>query len=180
MENITTNTPSVKSPFLTNFTLNEAQKSRLADFNNPLKLWLWLFLKLPSALFMGVRVKSVTPERGEVTMPYGWKSQNPFNSIYFAAQMAAAEFSTGALATLAITGRGKVSMLVGHIETEFTKKATSKVTFTCDDGNMVFEAVERAIQTGEAQTITMTSTGVQATGEVVSVTKITWSFKAKK
>ena len=129
---------------------------------------------------MGVKVKKLTPEKGEVTLPYGWRSQNPFQSIYFAAQCAAAEFSTGALATLAITGRGKVSMLVTNLEASFLKKANSKTTFTCADGKAVFEAVERAIQTGEPQILTMVSTGVQATGEIVSIVKITWSFRAKK
>lgn len=168
-----TATPSV-------FSLNEEQKKRLSDFNAPVKLWFWLLYKLPSAWFMGMRVKKIAPERGEVTLPYGWRSQNPFQSIYFAAQCAAAEFSTGALATLAIAGRGKVSMLVTNLEAEFLKKANTKVTFTCEDGRTVFETVEKAIQTGEAQMLTMVSTGVQETGEVVSIVKITWSFKAKK
>ncbi len=161
------------------FALSERQMTRLSDFNNSLKMNLWLFYKLPAAWFMGVRVKKITAERGEVTLPYGWRSQNPFNSIYFAAQAAAAEFSTGALATLALEGRGKISMLVSRVEMDFTKKANSKVTFTCTQGAEVFEVVERAIQTKEPQTITMVSYGVQATGELVSTTRITWSFKAK-
>lgn len=161
------------------FTLSERQKARLSDFNNGLKMNFWLLYKLPAAWFMGVRVKKITAERGEVTLPYGWRSQNPFNSIYFAAQAAAAEFSTGALATLALEGRGKISMLVSRVEMEFTKKANSMTTFTCTQGAEVFEVVERAIQTKEPQTITMVSHGVQATGELVSITKITWTFKAK-
>ena len=165
--------PSVKS-------LNSEQLARLDGFNNPLKLWFWLLIKLPAAWFMGVRVKSVSTEKAEITLPYGWRSQNPFNSIYFAAQCAAAEFSTGALATTAIAGRGNISMLVSHIETQFTKKANSKTTFTCLQGQEVFETVERAIETGEAQTLLMVSTGMQATGEVVSITKITWAFKKKE
>lgn len=160
-------------------SLSHSQKSRLKDFNNPLKLWFWLLYKLPAAWFMGVRVKKITAEKSDITLPYGWRSQNPFNSIYFAAQAAAAEFSTGALATTAITGRGKVSMLVSHLEMEFTKKATSKTTFTCNEGKKIFDIVEKTIQSKEPQTVTLTSTGVQATGEIVSVMKITWSFKAK-
>lgn len=159
--------------------LSDKQNRVLSDLNSPMKLWLWLLAKLPSAWFMGVRMKKLTPERCEVTLPYGWRSQNPFNSIYFAAQMAAAEFSTGALATLAITGQGRVSMLVSNISGEFIKKANTQTTFTCEQGAEVFAVVEKAIQTGEPQTITMVSTGRQASGEVVSVTNITWSFKAK-
>jgi hypothetical protein len=174
--NMLTNTPSVS---VSKIILNEKQQIRLSDFNNSFKMWIWLLYKLPAAWFMGVRVKKLTPDKCEVTLPYGWRSQNPFQSVYFAAQMSAAEFSTGALATLAIEGRGKVSMLVSHIEAEFTKKAVSKITFTCDDGAKVHEAVERAINTGEAQVLSMHSTGIQATGEIVSKVKVTWSFKKK-
>ncbi len=159
--------------------LSEIQKKTLDDFNNKIKLWFWLLVKLPAAWFMGVRVKKITAEKTEITLPYGWRSQNPFNSIYFAAQAAAAEFSTGSLATIAIAGRGKVSMLVSDLDMIFTKKATSKTTFTCEDGQRVFEAVEKAIQTKQPQTVIMTSVGVQATGEIVSKMNITWTFKAK-
>jgi Domain of unknown function (DUF4442) len=172
MENTLVAPPSV-------IELNTAQKKVLADFNSPFKLWFWLLYKLPGAWFMGVRLKSLTPERCEMTLPYGWRSQNPFNSIYFAAQAAAAEFSTGAIATLALTGQGRISMLVSHFESTYTKKATSKTTFVCTQGAELFAVVEKAIQTKEAQTLVMTSVGTQETGEVVSITKITWSFKAK-
>jgi Domain of unknown function (DUF4442) len=160
-------------------TLSEAQKKHLSTINNPLKMGFFLFYKLPSAWFMGVRLKKADAERCEVTLPYQWRSQNPFKSIYFAAQAAAAELSTGALGLLALEGRGKVSMLVSHIEMEFTKKATTLTTFTCEQGAEMFETVERAIQTKEPQSITMVSRGVQATGELVSITKVTWTFKAK-
>jgi hypothetical protein len=161
------------------FALSEPQKRHLANINNPIKMGFFLFYKLPAAWFMGVRLKKADAERCEVTLPYHWRSQNPFKSIYFAAQAAAAELSTGALGLLALEGRGKVSMLVSHIEMEFTKKATTLTTFTCEQGLEVFETVERAIQTKQPQTITMVSHGVQATGELVSITKVTWTFKAK-
>ena len=161
-------------------SLNAAQEALLANFSRPLKMTLYLFWKLPSAWFMGVRIHKVSRERGQVSLPYGWRSQNPFQSIYFAAQCSAAEYSTGLLGLLAIEGRGRVSMLVSHLEADFYKKANSKTIFTCADGASVFEAVERAIATKSAQTIVMTSTGVQATGEVVSVVKVTWSFKMKE
>lgn len=170
MSNITLN-PEIR--------LSEIQNKTINDFNNKMKLWFWLLVKLPAAWFMGVRVKKITAERTEITLPYGWRSQNPFNSIYFAAQAAAAEFSTGCLATIAIAGRGKVSMLVSDLDMVFTKKAISKTTFVCEDGQKVFEAVEKAIQTKQPQTVVMTSVGVQETGEMVSRMNITWTFKAK-
>ena len=169
MSTIATNQSSIQ--------LNAIQVKQLNDNNNRFKMTAWLFKVLPAAWFMGVRIKCVTPEKAEITLPYHWRSQNPFQSIYLIAQCAAAELSTGILATLAIQGRGKISKLAMHIEADFTKKANTKTTFTCEQGAEIFRLIDEVIATGEARTIVMTSKGVQETGEVVSTTKVTWSFK---
>jgi Domain of unknown function (DUF4442) len=156
----------------------EAEKA-LQDFNSPWKMRFWLLTQLPSAWFMGIKIKNVTWQNAAVTLPYAWRSQNPFKSIYFAAQCAAAELSTGALAILACRNQGNVSMLVSKIEVDFTKKANQLTTFRCEDGEKVFETVQKAVETGKPQALTMVSIGTQASGEVVSMMKITWSFKYK-
>ena len=172
MSTISLSTPS-------EVTLNVAQQKRLSDLRNSTKMSLWMLKTLPAAWFMGVRIKTISPERSEVKLPYGWRSQNPFQSIYFAAQCAAGEYSTGMLATLALEGREKISMLVTHVEADFYKKANSETIFTCEQGLMVFETIEKTVATNEAQTITLKSQGVQKNGEVVSEIRITWSFKKK-
>ena len=172
MSTIATNQSSIQ--------LNAIQVKQLNDNNNRFKMTAWLFKVLPAAWFMGVRVKNVSAEKAEVTLPYHWRSQNPFQSIYLIAQCAAAELSTGILCTLALQGRGKISMLATHIEASFTKKANTFTTYTCNEGAEIFRLIDEVVATGEARTIVMTSTGIQATGEVVSVTKVTWSFKSKK
>ncbi len=160
--------------------LNAAQEKQISDNNNRFKMTAWLFKVLPAAWFMGIRVKNVSVEKAEVTLPYHWRSQNPFKSIYLISQCAAAELSTGLLGTLALQGRGKISMLATHIEADFTKKANTLTTFTCNEGAEIFKLIDEVVATGEARTIIMTSKGVQENGEVVSVTRVTWSFKARK
>ena len=169
-----------KTDIVSSIVLNAAQQKQLSDSNNRFKMAAWLFKTLPAAWFMGVRVKSVTSEKAEVTLPYHWRSQNPFQSIYLIAQCAAAELSTGILCTLALQGRGKISMLATHIESDFLKKANTLTTFTCDEGAEVFRLIDEVLASGEARTIIVTSKGVQETGETVSVTRVTWSFKSKK
>jgi hypothetical protein len=163
----------------TNFALNKAQETRLKNSNNSFIMSSFLFYKLPAAWFMGVRMKSLTIQKALVTLPYGWKSQNPYKSIYFAAQCAAGEFATGTLAMLALEGGPKISMLVTHIEADFFKKANSLTTFTCEQGEDVFRVVAKAIETKEAQVLEMKATGIQATGERVSEVRVTWTFKVK-
>ena len=163
----------------TEIILSQPQQNRLNDLRNATKMSFWLLKTLPAAWFMGVRIKTISPEKSEVRLPFGWRSQNPYKSIYFAAQCAAGEFSTGMLATLALEGREKVSMLVTHIEADFFKKANSETIFTCNQGLIVFQTVENAIETNQAQTLVMTSRGIQENGEVVSEVRVTWSFKKK-
>ncbi|MFN3640594.1 MAG: DUF4442 domain-containing protein, partial [Flavobacterium sp.] len=61
------------------------------------KLHAFLFIKLPSAFWCGVRVKRISEKECVVTVKHRWFNQNPFKSMYFAVQAMAAELSTGAL-----------------------------------------------------------------------------------
>jgi hypothetical protein len=159
-------------------TANTGQK--IAQLvGNTWKLRGFFLLRLPSLWWWGVRIKSFSADGCQTTIPYGWRTQNPFQSVYFAAQAGAAEFSTGLLALDAISRHGAVSMLITNMEARFVKKATTAITFTCAEGQAIAEAVAQAKTTGIPQTITVSSTGVQASGEVVSHFSFTWSFKAK-
>lgn len=150
---------------------------------SPVLQRLFLLAKLPSAFFMGIRIQEIGIEQAKVTVPYRWSSQNPFKSIYFAAQAAAAEMSTGVLAMQALQGRGKISMLVIDIKGTYGKKAVSKATFTCRDGAKLAKAIQETIATGESRTVKMESIGTQVgkNGEIEEVSRFefTWSFKAK-
>lgn len=160
--------------------LNAEAKRLQNALNNPWKMRYYFFSKLPTLTWWGVKVKSLTREQGQTSIPYGWRTQNPFQSTYFAAQAGASELSTGMLGMLATAGKGKISMLITGMEAEFVKKATGTVIFTCQDGAEIEATVQRAIQTGEGQTFRATSIGVQEdTGVVVSKMYFTWSFKAK-
>src|SRR6187402_352276 len=102
---------------------------------HPVKFRMFLFSKLPSAYFSGVRVKAIDLHQAVVAVPYRWFSQNPFRSTYFACLAMAAEMSTGLLA-MAHTYKSNpaVSMLVVGLEAKYFKKATGLTTFVCEDG----------------------------------------------
>ncbi|AXG72775.1 DUF4442 domain-containing protein [Flavobacterium arcticum] len=146
----------------------------------PSKLNTFLFFKLPSAYWSGVRVKQITTRKCVVTVKHKWFNQNPFKSMYFAVQAMAAELTTGALVMYQIKKSGKkISMLVANNKGNFTKKATGRITFTCNDGHKLEEAIQKAIATGEGQTFWMTSIGVDEKGDQVSQMEFEWSIKAK-
>jgi len=158
----------------------DATRRFLARANNPWVFNLFLLIRLPAAYVSGVRLRSATESEAVATVPYRWLSQNPFRSIYFACQAMAAELSTGILAMAHLQGRQPaVSMLVVRLESEFHKKGASLVRFTCRDGEAMRRAVERAVATGEPQTLTAASVGEDAEGRPISTFRITWSFKGR-
>lgn len=140
----------------------------------------FLFFKLPSAFWCGVRVKSITRQSCTVTVKHRWINQNPFRSIYFAVQAMAAELSTGALVISKIKeSKRDISMLVANNKSNFTKKATGRITFTCTDGDLIEAAIQQTIATGEGQTFWMKSIGVNQKGEQVSEMDFEWSVRIK-
>lgn len=140
----------------------------------------FLFFKLPSAYWSGVRVQSIDNDVCIVTVRHKWFNQNPFNSMYFAVQAMAAELSTGALVMKKIReSNKKISMLVANNNATFTKKATGKIRFVCNDGSLISQAVLQAITTGEGQTVWMKSIGTNEKGEQVSEMNFEWTIKVK-
>ena len=161
--------------------MNTHTASFLRLLKNPLKSRLFLFARLPSAWFAGVRVRSVDETTCKVTVPYKWFSKNPFRSTYFACLSMAAEMSTGALAMAHAYKRSpSVSMLVVKVESEYFKKATGRTEFTCSEGQLMYEAIEESTVSGEAKTVRARSTGKNKNGETIAEFIITWSFKARK
>jgi hypothetical protein len=70
-------------------------------------------------------------------------------------------------------------MLVTHHQGNFTKKAVGKITFTCSDGELIDGALQRTIQSGEGQTVSMRSVGIDEQGAQVSSYTFEWSVRLK-
>jgi hypothetical protein len=144
------------------------------------KLHTFLFFKLPSAFWCGVRVKSLNHDACSATVKHRWFNQNPFQSMYFAVQAMAAELTTGALVMLHIQESGKkISMLVAQNKAVFSKKATGRITFTCNEGERIKEVIQNAVISGTGQTIWLTSIGVNEDGQQVSEMSFEWTVKVK-
>lgn len=141
----------------------------------------FLFFKLPAAFWCGVRVKTIDANRCQTSVRFRWINQNPFNSMYFAVQAMAAELSTGALVIDHIKSSGHdISMLVASNKAVFTKKATGRITFTCQDGPAIKNAIDDAVSSGQGVTCWMKSTAVNENGEMVSEMDFEWTLKLKQ
>jgi hypothetical protein len=144
------------------------------------KLNTFTFFKLPAAWWCGVRLKYIDKKKAVVSVKHVWRNQNPFKSMFWAVQGMAAELSTGALMIDQIEDSGrKISMLVSNNNANFSKKATGRISFTCEDGHLIKDALDKTIETGEGQTIWMKSVGVNEDGVVVSTFNFEWSVRLK-
>ena len=147
---------------------------------SPSKFNVFAFFKLPSAWWCGVRLRSCDKEKAVVSVRHKWFNQNPFKSMFWAVQGMAAELSTGIMVSSQIRERSEsISMLVANNNGNFSKKATGKITFTCEDGHKIKEALDQTIATGEGQTFWMKSVGINEAGIVVSTFNFEWTVKLR-
>lgn len=139
-----------------------------------------MLMNLPSAFFSGVRVREIQENKAVVTIPFKFLTKNPFKSVYFASQAMAAELSTGILALQHVYKRKpSVSMLVFDMDAHFSKKARSKISFSCEDGDKIKQAVEKTAETGEGVTVEVKTAGRDKEGDLVSEFRFVWTFKQK-
>ncbi len=140
-----------------------------------------LIFKIPIAKIAGLKLHYFDGNKSQISVKLGWLNQNPFKSMFWAVQGMAAELSTGILCIDKIRKSGKqVSMLVVNLEANFTKKAVGKIIFTCEQGNELDKVLQKAIETGEGQTLKMHSTGLDEQNNQVSEFIFTWSFKVRQ
>lgn len=161
-------------------TISDRKKKFIDKMSSRFQFMLYTMRYVPLGFIAGMRIQSLQEDRCETSLPFKFLNLNPFKSIYFAAQSMAAELSTAALAMLALQDKSRsVAFIIVSLDASFPKKATGNLTFCCEDGQRFELAVQEAIRTGEAQTITARTTGRMQDGTIASEFSFTWSFKAR-
>lgn len=145
----------------------------------PFALFLFFVLKIPTLFWWGVRLHKIDCFEASVILPFSKRTQNPFKSIYFAAQSGAAELASGLLATMAIEGMGSISTLVTEVSGTFHKKANQTVYFTCLQGEDIRKVVIDSVRSKSPRSIQTKVVGTFKDGTIVSSHLITWSFKCR-
>lgn len=139
------------------------------------------WLKMPSAAFVGLRLDKVDDESCETSIPGGWRSQNPFKTMYWAAQGMAAELATGVypFAASQASERGLRMFVIGT-EAEFVKRAKGRIRFVCEDIAATRAAIDETLASGESVDIDLTAIGYDSEGEIVSRWVFKWNFRARE
>jgi hypothetical protein len=150
------------------------------QITNPLLFKMYLLKKLPMAYIAGIKLPVLNDEKAVTTVKYSWLTQNPFHSMYFACLSMAAEMSSGVLVLNGVyESKPAVSMLIVKNQAIYHKKAVGTITFTCADGKLISEYVNKAKTTGESISIDTTSIGKDEKGDIVAEFIFTWSMKVK-
>ncbi len=170
-----------KLPLILTGMINEDRARRFLErLKKPLRFRLFMLGRLPLALLAGLRLEDASMDKAVVSIRYAYLNKNPFRSTYFAALSMAAEMSTGIPGFVFSSASDKpVSMLLIAMEGRFSKKATGRTFFRSEEAPLIREAVERAGNSPEAQTVRVTSIGRDEEGNEICRFHFTWSFKAK-
>lgn len=136
-------------------------------------------MKMPMALVAGLRIDQVSSQETIVTVPGGWRTQNPFGTMYWAVQGMAAELATGIVPScLSRSMPLKLRMFVVGTEATFGKKAYGRCRFTCTDTYKVQEAIQQSLEAGESVNCDLTATGTDPDGDTISEWVFRWNFLA--
>ena len=161
-------------------TLNARSEAVRRRLLRPWNFRLYLWARLPLAACAGLSLRRLDDGGCTVALPGGWRTQNPFRSMYFAAQAMAAEMSTGAPAMMLAEGASaSVSMLVREVRGVFTRRIQGGASFTFDDLAGMRETIDRAVATGESESFLARSVGRARDGTAAAEFEITWSFKRR-
>lgn len=148
-----------------------------------LKPWnfrMYLWTRLPLAACAGLKLRRLEEDGCTVSLPGGWRTQNPFRSAYFAAQMMAAEMSTGAPAMVLVEGApASVALILREVRAVFTKRIVGTSLYTCTDIAGLRDAIERAAAQSEETRFTARVQAQTADGTPASEFEVTWSFKRR-
>jgi acyl-coenzyme A thioesterase PaaI-like protein len=148
-----------------------------------LLLWLFSFKNLPLVFWLKPRVIELTDKRGVLMMPFRRRSKNHVSSMYFGVLSAGADLAAGIVAMrLFHKQKEKFTFIFKDFQAEFLKRCEADTYFTCDQGDLVKEAIEKALQTKQRQNVglnVVATVPAKYGDEAVCKFKITLSLKVK-
>lgn len=162
--------------------LDEAKlDAGLRRLRNPMTLVGFQGWKMPLGLAAGLRVDAIDRTSCRVSLPGGWRTQNPFGSMYWAAQGMAAEMATGLHGyVLTSSAPVPVRMILARCEGSFSRMCKGRGTFVFDQGERVIEVIGETLATGASIEAPCEVVGYDPSGEEVSRWVFTWSFRARR
>ena len=142
---------------------------------------LFIQSQIPIAWEAGVRFEHFEKDKAQTSVVFSRMNQNPFGSMFWAVEGMAAEFAGGMLLLSRIAASGKdLASLVIRNEGRFMKKALGKIVFSCNDADRIDQAINTALNSGEAVEVDLRSSAMDEANETVAEFTFTWSIKLRQ
>ncbi|MDP6569840.1 MAG: DUF4442 domain-containing protein [Candidatus Marinimicrobia bacterium] len=146
------------------------------------QLKLFGLLKIPLIYFCKPKIIRIDDSGLEVRIKLTRRTRNHLNSMYFGVLSVGADVTGGFLAMIRIReSKSPVALIFKDFKADFLKRAEGDVHFACNDGNGITDLVNKAVQTGERQSmpVHITATVPSVSDEPVAKFILTLSLKLK-
>ncbi|MEE8409329.1 MAG: DUF4442 domain-containing protein [Myxococcota bacterium] len=139
--------------------------------------------KIPILGFIGPKVVELDDERCVIRIPLNWRTRNHLRVMYIGVLTAGADLAGGLMAMEVIFGLPqRVDLLFKDFKADFVRRAGHDVYFAVEQGAEIRSAVDRTIETGERQNVSVNVTCYcEAPGgrEVVANVVLTLTMKKR-
>ncbi len=136
--------------------------------------------ELPMGTIAGLKITELDDLQCKVTVPYKYVNKNPFNTTYWAVLGMAAEMASGAMVQMyTYKSDPSISMFVTGCNGKFVKRAVGVTTFICNDGQLIADTLQKAIDTKQPQTIQSNVKGYDKDKVLLVDFTFEWSLKAR-
>lgn len=152
-------------------------------FKETMKVRLWAFFNVPMIWRMKLSVVELSDRRCVMKIPFRWRNKNHLQSMYVGVLCGGADVAGGLIAwRRAQESRKKVVPSFKDLKADFHKRAEGDTYFICEDGEAIDAIVDKAIETGERQNLTVRVRAMvpdKLGDEVAASFELTLSLKAR-
>ncbi|MGR5428439.1 PaaI family thioesterase [Vibrio astriarenae] len=119
-------------------------------FKANLYLSLFGWSKVPLIWYCRPKILTLNEQKVEIRIPLKRRTKNHLNSMYFGALAVGADIAGGFMTMSKAESRGeKISLAFKAVQGEFLKRPEADVVFVCEDGALIDNMLDSAIETGE-------------------------------
>lgn len=117
-------------------------------------LFKFLLMKVPTVLWAGIKVDLLDHTHCKVSIRRNWRNRNPYDGVYFANVMAAAEMASGLMVFDEMrqaydTAGIKLAAYVRYTEADFLRPVKGKATVCCRQSGEILSAILEAVTNGK-------------------------------
>jgi len=154
------------------------------DWKATMTVRLWALRNVFLLWMIGPRIIEINDRRCEMVVPLNWRTRRrDIHAMYLGTLCMGADVAGGLIAfNLVRRSKANVSFVFKDIRGEFLKRAEGDVHFTCSDGALIRDLVQRALASEERQeaTVSVVATVPEKLGdEPVAKFALTLSVKRR-